>query len=45
MIDWVGTSITLLIIVFLILIVWSKIQGDPIIEILSEMRDFMKGDK
>lgn len=44
-IDWLGIILTLLIIIFIILLVWSKMQGDTIIEILGEIRDFLKGDK
>lgn len=44
MTDWLGTGITVAIILFIILIIWAKIQGDNIIDILAEIRDFMKGD-
>ena len=40
--DWVGLGITFLILTFIILIVWSRIQGDTIIDILRDIRDFMK---
>lgn len=42
MTDWLGTGITLLIILFIILIIWSKIQGDTIIDLLQDIKDFVK---
>lgn len=42
--DWLGMGLTVAIILFIILIVWSKIQGDKIIDILSDIREFMKGN-
>jgi len=41
--DWLGISLTFLIIVFIILLVWAKMQGDTIINVLEEIRDFVKG--
>lgn len=40
--DWVGMGISLLIVLFIILIVWAKIRGDDIIDILSDIRDFIR---
>lgn len=45
MTDWLGTSITIVIILFIILLIWAKVQGDKLIDILSDIRDFMRGDK
>ena len=42
--DWIGLSITLAIVLFLMLLVWAKMQGDTIIDILSDIRDFMRGE-
>jgi hypothetical protein len=42
--DWIGLGITIAIVLFLVLLVWAKMQGDTIIEILSEIRDFMRGE-
>jgi hypothetical protein len=39
--DWLGTGISLLIIIALILIVWAKVQGDTVIEILREIKELM----
>ena len=44
MIDWIGIGITVIILLFLILIIWAKTQGDTIIDILREIREFMKGE-
>lgn len=45
MTDWLGTSITIGIILFILLLIWAKVQGDKVIDILSDIRDFMRGDK
>lgn len=45
MADWLGIGLTLLILIFLILLVWAKAQGDTIIGILEEIRDFMRGNQ
>ena len=42
MVDWFGLFLTLLIVCFIILIVWGKAQGDTVIGILEEIRDFIK---
>lgn len=42
---WVDTVIPLLIIVFLILIVWSKIQHQTMKETIFEIRDILVGLK
>ena len=41
--ELLGVILTLVIIVFLILLVWAKAQGDTIVDILEEIRDFVKG--
>ena len=43
--DWSGFLITLLIILFIIFIIWSKVQGDSIMDILRDIRDFIKEGK
>jgi len=43
-VDILGLSLTVTIVLFIILLIWSKMQGDTIIEILGEIRDFVKGD-
>ena len=40
--DWVGTILAFVVVIFIILLVWAKVQGDTIIEILEEIRDFLK---
>ena len=42
--DWLGMGLTVLIILFIILIIWAKVQGDRLIDVLSEIKDFMRGD-
>lgn len=44
-IDWLGASITLLIILAGILIIIAKVQGDRIVDVLEQFLEFMKGDK
>jgi hypothetical protein len=44
-IDWLGTSVSLLIILAIILIVVAKIQGDRVIDVMEQFLDFMKGNK
>ena len=44
MADWIGITVTILIISFIMLIVWSKVQGDKITDILAEIRDLLKGE-
>lgn len=44
MTDWLGIILSLLIVIFIILLVWAKVQGDTVVSILSEIRDFLKGD-
>lgn len=39
--DWLGTGISLLIICALILIVWAKVQGDTVTDILREIKDIL----
>jgi len=39
--DWLGTGISLLIIIALILVVWAKVQGDAVTDILREIRDLL----
>ena len=42
MIDWVGTGISLLIILAIIFIVIAKIQGDRVVDVLEQMLAFIK---
>jgi hypothetical protein len=44
MTDWLGILLSIAIVLFIILMVWAKVQGDTVIGILSEIRDFMKGE-
>jgi hypothetical protein len=44
MTDWLGILLSIAIVLFIILMVWAKVQGDTVVEILSEIRDFMKGE-
>ena len=41
--DWLGMGISLVIILFIILIVWAKIQGDKVVDVLAQIRDFIEG--
>ena len=43
--DWMGIGLTLIIVLFIILLVWSKMQGDSIMDILRDIRDFVKEGK
>lgn len=45
MIDWFGIGLTLLIILFMILIIIAKVQGDRVIDVLTQFLEFMKGEK
>lgn len=40
--DWLGLGITIIILLFIILIVWAKMQGDKVTDVLSQIRDFIK---
>lgn len=43
--DWVGIGIALLIILTIIVIVIAKIQGDRVVDVLSQMFSLMRGEK
>ena len=42
--DYVGIGLTIVIVIFILLLVWARVQGDTVIEILGEIRDFLKGE-
>lgn len=41
--DWLGIGISVFILCAIILIVWAKIQGDRVVDVLAQIRDLMKG--
>lgn len=41
--DWIGISITIIIILAIIFIVIAKIQGDRVVDVLGQILDFVKG--
>lgn len=43
--DWLGIALTVTIILVIILLVWSKVTGDDPVDILSKLRDFVRGDR
>ena len=43
MTDWLGIGISVLIILMIIFIVIAKIQGDRVVDVMSQFLDFMKG--
>lgn len=42
--DWVGISVSVLIILMIFLIIVAKIQGDRVIDVLEQFLDFVKGE-
>lgn len=44
MIDWLGVSLSLLIILAIIIIVIAKVQGDRVVDVLSELLAFIRGE-
>ena len=42
--DYLGISLTIIIILGILFIVWSKVTGQTVGELLSEIRDFIKGN-
>lgn len=42
MTEWLSISITVVIVLFLILLVWARMQQSTIIEVLGEIRDFIR---
>lgn len=45
MTDLFGIVITLSILAFLGLLIWARVQDQTLIEILTDIRDFMKGEQ
>ena len=43
--DWLGIGLTLIIILAIILIIWAKIQGDKVVDVLAQIRDLMRGER
>lgn len=43
--DWLGISISVLIILMIIFIVIAKIQGERVIDVVGQFIDLIKGDK
>ena len=43
--DWLGIGLTLIIILAIILIIWAKIQGDRVVDVLAQIRDLMRGER
>ena len=44
MVDWLGTSVAILIILAIILIVIAKVQGDRVVDVLEQILDFVRGE-
>jgi len=41
--DWMGIGLSLLIVLAIILIVIAKIQGDRVVDVLTQFLEFVKG--
>lgn len=42
---WLDTTLVILIITFIILMIWSKLQHQEMLDTLNEIRDFIRGLK
>ena len=41
--DWLGIGITIFVIFFIIILVWSRMQQQKISETIEEIRDILRG--